>query len=149
MTGAEPEALVWSVNLGDGQPKRRLVVAWAALFVALFAFAFLRNVVASLVGVAAVFLSTAELFLPVRYKVDADGAQSKCGWSVSEIKWADVCHVVESDEGVKLSPVPEQSRVAPFRGVYLRFSGNRDAVLGTIRALQENHADSVGQRTDG
>lgn len=148
MTGAEPEPLEWSVRLGEGQAAKQAAVVFVALFVGVFGFAFLRNVLASLVGIVAVLLSTAELFLPVKFRLDAQGAKRQCGLSVVEVKWADIRSQVETEEGIKLSTVKEGSKLEPFRGVYLRFSGNRDAVLGKIRALQEIHADSVGHRTD-
>ncbi|MBX3111642.1 MAG: hypothetical protein KF857_06495 [Fimbriimonadaceae bacterium] len=151
MTGAEPdpaESLEWAVQFGDGQDGKRVVVVAVAVLAGLFAFAFLRNILASLLGVGAVLVSTAELFLPIRFTLDEQGARRKCGLSVVEVKWADVLQVVESEDGVRLSTVAPGSKLEPFRGVFLRFSGNRDAVLGKIRALQTSHADSVGQRTD-
>ncbi|MBS1709540.1 MAG: hypothetical protein JSS65_12575 [Armatimonadetes bacterium] len=132
------------MQFGDGQTAKRWVVVALAVFAGLMGFAFLRNVVASFLGVGAVLLSTSELFLPVRYRLDDNGAQSKCGWSSTEVKWGDVRRVVDGELGVKLSPVPENSKVAPFRGVYLRFNGNREEVLATIRALQERHAELLG-----
>lgn len=137
------------MNLGAGQPGKRALVGSLAVVAGVFGLVFLHNIVASLVGAGAVLLSTAELFLPVKCRLDGSGAQSKCGLSVQEIKWGDVRRVVEDDGGVKLSPLAEASRIAPFRGVYLRFSGNSEAVLGTIRAFREGHAESLANGTDG
>ncbi|MER3465869.1 MAG: hypothetical protein C4340_01320, partial [Armatimonadota bacterium] len=92
---------------------------------------------------------TAEFMLPVRYRLDARGASRKVGWSLTQIEWKDVRRVIEGTDGVKLSPLDRSSRLAPFRGVYLRFGSMQQDVLDLIAYWREQHAASVGQTADG
>jgi hypothetical protein len=85
------------------------------------------------IGFAAVVLATADFWMPLQYRLDEKGAALKCGFSTTAIEWANVKRVILGEEGVKLSPLEEESRLSPFRGLFLRFDGNREEVLDRIR----------------
>lgn len=144
MTGSDsPEALEWAVDLGPALRSRRLVVIVVTLLVVsvgLFAF---RSWVLALVGAAAVLASTAEVFLPLKYRLDAEGAHRRVGLSSSVIGWPDVKRVVEDEAGIHLSPFDSPSRLDSFRGVYLRTPSNREAVLGKITQLREENGRNL------
>lgn len=138
--------LEWRVVLGPQNRSKQAVAVSAALLAGLIGF-FLFKFLGALVGLATVFASTAELFLPMRYRIDQDGAKSHVGLSVATILWTDVKRLLVEDTLVKLSPLEQPGPMQEFRGVSLRFSGNRDLVLGKIAALAQ-HARTVDGRTD-
>lgn len=136
--GADDEAplLEWEVRLGEAEPKRRYICLAAACFAGLAGLALTRQPLAGLVGFAAIIASTAEVFFPIKFRLDKEKARSKLALSVTEIEWAKVKRVVELPGSVRLLPLEKPSPLDEFRGVNLRFSGNREAVLATIRALR-------------
>ena len=139
----DSEALEWTVDLSDELKPKRLVVFVAILAVALIAVVGLHNIYIAIVGVLAVFASAAEVFLPLKFRLDKAGAHRKVGLSNSVIAWKDVKRVVESEVGLHLSPFEEPHRMDAFRGVYLRTSSNRSEVLGKIAELREEYGRDV------
>ena len=135
-TNSADESLRWEVRLGDGAGGKRFVVAAVATFVGVGATALSLNWITGLVAVAVIFASTTELFLPIRYSLDRNGATSRCGMSVNQIEWERVQRMIETDDGIKLSPFSAPSRLEAFRGVYLRFAGNRDEILAKLREFR-------------
>jgi hypothetical protein len=89
--------------------------------------------------------STADFLLPVVQRIDEEGATRKVALSVTRMRWNEVKRVIVGEEGVKLSPLERSSRLSPFRGVYLRFGGQKDAVLRAIEYWRERHAAGLGE----
>lgn len=147
------EPLAWQVNLGSDRPEKRWIVLAIACVVGLFALLVLRSAALAAFGFLATLASTAELFLPLKYKLDVQGASMQCGLSASTIEWKAVKRIAADESGVKVTPFEKPHRLDPFRGVYLRFAGNREEVLAKIAALQSNgerildsrdHARAIG-----
>lgn len=145
----EEHTLEWTVHLAREEPGKGAAVALVATLAGLLSALVFGNPLAFLVGFLAIVGSTAEFLLPVRFRLDARGASRKVGWSFTQIEWKDVRRVIEGSDGVKLSPLERSSKLAPFRGVYLRFGSRRQAVLDLIAYWREQHAASVGQTANG
>jgi hypothetical protein len=127
----------WKVALGAADPKKRLAVITVAVFCGLLGFVFTKSLIVGIVGVAVILAGTAEVFLPCKYRLDVKGATSKIGLSEYFIAWDEIKREIEDDGGIRLSPLPEPTRLERFRGVYLRTPGNRDLVLSTIRQFRK------------
>jgi len=96
-----------------------------------------------MVGAGLLFLSGWSFFLPVRYTMDAEGVRKRSVFGVEERKWHRVKSVVPDRYGVLLSPFPEPTMLAKFRGLSIQFSGNREEVLEFIgRHTRGNSRDS-------
>ncbi|OPL17605.1 MAG: hypothetical protein AVO35_09245 [Candidatus Aegiribacteria sp. MLS_C] len=87
-----------------------------------------------LVGMGVLFLSGWSYFLPVRYTMDEEGVRKKSAFGLEEKKWHQVKRIVPDRYGVLLSPFPQPTRLAKFRGLSVQFSGNGEEVLEYIRA---------------
>lgn len=146
--GEEP-TLEWIVHLGKKEPGKVAAVVLVAGGAGLLSAFVFGNPLAFLIGFLAIFGSTAEFLLPVRFRLDARGASRRVGWSTAQIEWKDVQRVVEGAEGVKLSPLERSSGLAPFRGVYLRFGSRREEILDLIAYWRKQHAAGVGETADG
>ncbi|MGE0001471.1 MAG: hypothetical protein AB7F50_00650 [Fimbriimonadaceae bacterium] len=136
----------WRVDWGRGRWVQRTVVALAAVAAALTALWLLSSPIVAVLAVIAVVASTAELFLPVRYRLTESDARSTCGFNTSVIQWADVKRLVPIEGGVRLSPLPEPGPLETFRGVVLRFCGNDREVLGKIGELWDGDAELLAER---
>lgn len=131
---SELETLEWTVRLWKSNPQRLWVIVLAAVLAGAFGLLALKHPFGALVGIALIALSTADFWMPVKFKLDHQEARRTVGTSISAIAWTDVRQVREDDLGAKLSPLSNpDSRLEPFRGIYLRFDGNRDVVMERIR----------------
>jgi hypothetical protein len=141
----DEEPLEWSVELGAVRPERRYIVLAVALGAAFIGLK-LGGILLSAIGLLVVLLSTAELFLPLRYRIDADGARVRCGISVTAITWTDVKRLIPMRDGVRLSPLDRASRLDEFRGVYLRFGDIEGQVSGKIREFWHGDTSALDRR---
>lgn len=137
----------WQVQLGADESWKRLPVLVASLIAAGFGW-YLIGVFGAFMGVAVVLASTAELWMPMRFKLTDVDASSRVGLSLTAIRWENVKRVLETDQGVTLSPLEKSSRLDAFRGVYLRFSGNRSEVLAKIAELTERNGSDLDREAD-
>jgi hypothetical protein len=135
----QPESLTWRVRLSDNAPWKRWVVLGVAVLGGLLGFALMRNALIGVLGFAIILASTAEFWLGTVYRIDAGGATARTGISPTSMTWSDVKRAIVTAEGVKLSPLGEDGRLSPFRGVFLRFgSDNRDQILSAVRTHCDN-----------
>jgi len=118
-----------------------IAIACLAGLVGLFLF---KGPIMAAVGFGVVMLSAAEVFLPLRYRIDEKGVSARCGVSETAIAWADVKRAWMNNEGIKLSPLETASNMDAFRGVYLRFGDNRDPVLDMVRRYWGKDVPVVG-----
>lgn len=139
--------LHWEYRAWERDPKRRVVAVVAALAAALIGFVVMHHVLFSIIGVTVIVVSTAELYFPVKYTLNENGAKQKCGFSVSEITWDKVARLEERADGVRLSPFDKPHRLDAFRGLFLRYSGNKDAILDKIAELWKTHEQVLGNET--
>jgi len=136
--------MTWTVRAPSGSTQNRAIVLGLAILAAVLGINLTKSIFAGLFAAMAVFFSTSEIWFPVQFTLDEVGAREKKGWAVTEIKWADVKRMVRDSRGVNLSPLEKPSRLDAFRGVYLRFDSNEEAVLAKIASLWRTDELSVG-----
>ena len=133
-TGSERELLRWSRHRLRDAPERIWLVAlgYGAAF-ALWRWVF-PHPLALFLPVVALTSALAEYLFPVDYRLTDRGAYLSCGpFQKLFLAWEDVKRATCGTEGVYLSPLARPSRLDRFRGIALRFEGNRDAVLAAVR----------------
>ena len=72
---------------------------------------------------------TGRYFVPTTYTLDAGGVRARFLGRETRRAWSGVRALYKHADGVHLSPFARPSRLDPFRGLFLRFTGNRDEVL--------------------
>lgn len=92
-------------------------------------------------AIAAAFLlgSLARYLVPTRYELDAAGVSVRFLGHGRSVAWAAVRRVGVHPEGVQLSPFERASRLEAFRGIFLRFAGNRDEVVSFVERQMAAH----------
>jgi hypothetical protein len=140
--------LEWEVRLWEQRPERRWVVLAVALAAGAFGFFMLHSLLLGLIGMAVIFISTAEMFLPVRFRLDAKGATRKCGLSTTFLEWENTRRLIDSGGIIRVSPLVKPSALDAFRGVPLKLSGNREAVLAKISELWQSDEHSLSGETE-
>lgn len=126
----------YEVRLYRRDPSRRFVVWAAIVFAGGLGLMWTNSPLVALIGMLLVVGGVAEYVFPIRVTVDRERAESRCFLSVTSIPWSEVRRVQADKEGVKLSPLKEPDWREPFRGVYLRFEGNREELLRIIEAYR-------------
>jgi hypothetical protein len=95
---------------------------------------------------------TANLFLPVRYRLDDKGVTVYFPFGVPSFRdWAHYRNFYVHDTGVHLTTMPQPSALDPFRGHLLLFANNRDAVVEAVRrqiARPVNSAPDAGRQAN-
>ena len=129
------DSLSWSVHLSAGQPKRQTQIGLVLLVVLALGICLFHSLWLGLLPMLALLFSLSEYVFPIRYTLTAQTASARCGFSLLEIRWADVRHAYLTDDGIKLSPLAaKNSRFESLRGVFLRFGAeNEEAVVAAVR----------------
>lgn len=136
--------LHWKTHLARKNPAKTVVVLMAAVTGGLLGWLLSGALWMAFLGFLVILTSLADFLLPIHYTLDEQGAKSRCGFIGSEIRWENVKRVIEGDDGIKLSPLEKSSRLAPFRGVFLRYNGNKQEIIATIAYYREKHASTMG-----
>lgn len=128
-------AMRWRVHLARKHPTQALLCG-AAIAAAMVAGYHAVGALGPIAAVGAMVGSLSEFLFPMTYEITRDGASCRTLLKSAEIKWDRVRRCYVDDCGVKLSPLTGASRLEAFRGVYLRFDGNRDQVVEAVRSLR-------------
>lgn len=141
--------IAWRVRLADSDPWKQYVVYGFAFFALVMGTIPFRSLLLGIAGSVMILAATAEFWLGTVYKLDEEGASSRTGLSYARILWKDVKRAVVTQVGIKLSPLDESTRLAPFRGVFLRY-GREDRVRieDAVRTLGGKDVRFVGAETD-
>lgn len=130
------------MHLSAGQPKRQAQIGGVLLLVFVLGNWLFRSFWLGLVPTLALLFSLSEYVFPIHYTLTAQSASARHGFSMLEIRWADVRHAYLTDDGIKLSPLSaKNSRFESLRGVFLRFGNeNQEAVTEAIRRFRTEAA---------
>jgi hypothetical protein len=83
-------------------------------------------------SLAVLVFSLARYLAPTRYDLDERSVRVRFAGPARARPWSDFRAFYPHKDGVHLSPFPRPSPLDPFRGVYLRFAGNRAEVLAFV-----------------
>ncbi len=98
-----------------------------------------REAVWVLLAVILLLGAVAPFFVITRYRLDEEGVSIKRYVTTMKRRWGELRSYYPDKNGVLVSPFAKPSRLENFRGVYLRFGGNREKVLAVL-------AQNIGQR---
>ena len=115
-----PEPLTWRVRLADGKPTRLVAICLASALAGAVGIVLFHNLLLGAVGLCVILASTCEFWWGANYRLDENRATARTGPSVSSIAWTEVRRLIVNDAGVTLCPLATESRLTPFRGVFLR-----------------------------
>lgn len=143
VAGEAAADLAWTCHPARRQPGRAALVVGVhgALFYLLALYT--SSVPFALVLTAVLFLSLSAYFFPTRYTLSAQGVRVKTLVTSFERPWDTYRSHWPDRNGVLLSPFPGRSRLENFRGLFVRFDGNRDEVVAYVqRYVAPPEADS-------
>ncbi len=129
----EEETLEWVSHPASERPWATVVLVIVMILAAAAAALTLQNLWWGIVGLLLLCLSMWNYLLPVRFRMDGQGIEKKSLFGTEKKTWKEVRSWIPDRYGVLLSPFPEPTRLAKFRGLSVQFSGNREEVLEFIR----------------
>lgn len=144
-----PQVLAWTYNPWRADPRRPALALLLELVVAALAgWSFSHPqwwpLALSWGGVSLALLlgMTATIFLPVSYKLDADGVTVYFLGAPSFRQWKHYRNYYAHRKGVYLTTLPQPSGLDPFRGHYLQYGapggpGTADNVAPFVKAHLE------------
>lgn len=133
-----PVILEWKTHRLRERPERIPVVALAVSLTACAAAVLYQSWLFGLLGALVVTLALGDYLFPVKHTLRESTASTSCLLGRQEIRWENVKHIWLADDGLKLSPLAHRSRLEVFRGVFLRFRGNREQVIAVASALRDH-----------
>ncbi|MCE5199474.1 hypothetical protein LLG39_10915 [bacterium] len=127
--------MTWTVHLAKQYPNK---LPWliAALLVASVAGYFVLGPVGVIAVSAAVLGAVADFVFPLKYTLTSERAICHRLTGTTQLRWADVRRCYLDELGIKISPLANQTRLEAFRGVFLRFNGNREQVIEVVKRLR-------------
>lgn len=135
----------WTVRLWVHEPRKLGVILMIAIVAATLGWFLLHSPVGILLGFLFIGGATGDFWLPVHFKLDSESVSRRCGVSVTSMGWSEVKRAEESETGIKLSPLQVgNTRMEPFRGVFLRYENNREAVIGAVNKFWGQDVRSLG-----
>ncbi|MGQ9730921.1 MAG: hypothetical protein ACUVX8_06545 [Candidatus Zipacnadales bacterium] len=87
-------------------------------------------------------LSVASYYTRTTYELSGEEAIVRGLFGTHRRQWNEIQAIFPDAEGVLLSPLKRPSRLAYTRGLYIRFNNNREEVLGRVKALMEQAANT-------
>jgi hypothetical protein len=126
------DAWEWTVHLARRNPRKTAAAGAMIALGAVAAWWGFRSILAGILSLALLVGSVSDYLLPVRYRLSEAGAEAAGLLFRRRMKWSEVRRVVRDELGVKLSPLPRHSRLEAYRGIYLWFAGNGEAVVDEI-----------------
>jgi len=133
---AAPDLILrWRVHLASEHPGKLLCSLGLAALASAAAYHALGPLGSAAVALALIG-SLADFLFPVTYEITAHRAACRMLIKRAEIEWRSVRRCYVDQAGVKLSPLEGPSRLEAFRGVYLRFNGNREQVIDAVHAMK-------------
>jgi len=133
-TGGDGSALEWVSHPARERPLATFLLLGVIFLSGVAAALCMENLWWGLIGMALLVLSMWTYLTPCRFTMDGEGVRKKSVFATERKTWSQVRSMVTDRYGVLLSPFPQPTRLAKFRGLSVQFSGNRKEVLEYIRA---------------
>lgn len=127
----------WQVHLLREDIKKLLLVVPVVAASLFTAYALFGSPVFMAVVVFLFASSLSGYLFPVHYTLTRTGACVRTLTGRNFVPWTRVKKYYLDENGIKLSTLPAPGRLEAYRGVYLRFGGNRDAVVEAVRRIRD------------
>ncbi len=132
-TPAQPgETLEWVCHPVKRKPLVSVGVCLLIIIIPLLVFSATASIGFAIFGFVIMAASLAKFFFPTRYKLDSTGVTVKTTTQTLTKQWSLYRSFYPDKNGVLLSPFAEPSRLENFRGMYVMFSNNKDAVIAFV-----------------
>jgi hypothetical protein len=134
----------WQVHLLKEDPKKLLLMVPVILASLFAAYALFGSPIFMVVVVFLFASSLSGYLFPVHYTLTREGACVRTLTGRNFLPWTRVKKYYLDENGIKLSTLSTPGRLEAYRGVYLRFGGNRDTVVEAVRRIRDEVSQDAG-----
>lgn len=133
--------LTWVSHPAKSRPVvTGMVVIFLTIMVALV-YSLTASLVFTVIAALILWGSLAQYFLPTRFELTDRGVKIRYTISGVAKEWKLFRSYYIDKNGVLLSPFVRPSRLENFRGLYVRFAGNKDEVMAVVTKMIEKPSD--------
>lgn len=132
-TTAEPILLSWSTHPAKARPWVTVVVSIFLLVLALSVYLLTLSAIFTVIAALVLYGSLTQYFTKTTFEFSETKVRVKYVVNKIEKEWKQYRSYYPDKNGVLLSPFPNPSRLENFRGLYVRFSGNKEQVMEIVR----------------
>ena len=133
------EVFEWSYNPWRDRPRQAVLTSLAALVMcgAVLSWRLPALLTLAMCAVAVASLSTA--LVPVRCRLDEEGATRRSGWMVERRRWHDLKRAVRSSQGILLSPFEDRHWLEAYRALFLPIPSRSGPPAPDLERLLVSH----------
>src|SRR5262245_30666066 len=133
------EALEWSCNPWRDRPGRAVVTTLAALLICGAVLSWRLPALMSLAMCAVALASLSTALVPVRCRLDEEGATRRSGWMVERRRWPDLKRAVRTTDGIFLSPFDDRHWLEAYRALFLPIPARGAPSAPEVERLLTSH----------
>ena len=140
---SDADRLIWTVHPVRDDPRKG--VAFWTLFAAII-YVFYWNLrpeltvelaaLATALAAAVLLVFFSDIYLPTTFTIDERGVAVERRFHKRRFEWAKIRSAADERKGLFLSPFATKTRLENFRGVFLKYAGNREAALAQVRRFR-------------
>ena len=113
---------------------RSVMAVVGLLLAALVVYVITGRIVLALLALLALLITSSRFYLPVEFELGGAGVQQRLLGRRRRIPWHAIGRYEIGFSGVLLLPNADVSPLDSLRGVYVAWSGNREAVLALVKS---------------
>lgn len=135
--------LAWTTQPARSRPVVAALVVLLMATIVTIVFSIMESAFFALISALILWGSLSQFYLKTHFELTENLVRIKYLVNKVEKPWAQFRSFYPDKNGVLLSPFVRPSRLENFRGLYLRFAGNREQVLEVIRSKIRQIEDPV------
>ncbi len=128
-----PAILDWTAHPLRDYPAKSVTLVLVIFVVGFLTYWWVTDLFLTIFWIAVCFLFMARYFFPTRYAADAECLRIRFLGRTTMRRWEEFKNFYVHGTGVHLSPFSSPSALDPFRGYYVLFSGNKEAVVSFLK----------------
>ena len=125
--------LEWKTHPIKTRPIAAVMVSLFILFIPFLVLSLTASKLFGFLSLVVLFASVAKFYFPTYFTLTTSEAIIKSSTQTIKKNWSEFRSYYPDKNGVLLSPFVDKSRLENFRGVYLIFNDNHDAVLKIVK----------------
>lgn len=129
----DPVLLNWVSHPAKARPRAAVLVILFLFLLVAIVYALTLSIMFTVAGALILWGSLSQFFLRTTFEFTQTKVRVKYIVNKIEKEWSQYRSYYEDKNGVLLSPFVRPSRLENFRGIYIRFVGNRDSVMDIVK----------------
>lgn len=140
---AGPVLLTWVSFPAQKRMRTAILVGVFLLFLVGIVYVLTLSPIFTVAAALILWGSLSQFFLKTTFEFTERKVRVRYLVNKIEKDWSQYRSYYEDKHGVLLSPFVRTSRLENFRGIYIRFDGNRDEVMGIVKAKIRKIEDPI------